>query len=209
MKKQKAKSDANNHFREARLRDDDVQRQARQQVGRLGRGPQAIANVVSSLRRVGMSAHGTWEGPAPDADALEALEESFWELQFQWTEHDDANDCSWLTRTAVSMLVRVLRVHLQILADAGATNWDMDSTDVSDCPIVQIMENIDACVCVHGEITGNKALFYDDFLGDVIDPVALAEAISAGAKNGSPSCGLEGEPGAVLGELIRMSSAST
>ena len=85
----------------------------------------------------------------------------------------------------------------------------MDSTDVSDDPIVQIMETIDACVCVFGEITGNDAHVYDDFLGDVIDPVALAEAISAGAKNGSPSCGLEGEPGAVLGELIRMSAASS
>ena len=85
----------------------------------------------------------------------------------------------------------------------------MDSTDLSDCPIAQIIEHIDACVSVCGEITGNDSLFYDDFLGDVIDPVALAEAISAGAKNGSPSCGLEGEAGAVLGELIRMSAAST
>ena len=209
MKKQKAKSDANNHFREARLRDDDVQRQARQQVERLGRGPQAIANAVSSLRRVGMSAHGTWEGPAPDADALEALEDSFWELQSQLIEDNDVDDCSWLTQTAVSMLVRALRVQLQILADAGATNWDMDSPDVSDDPIVQIMETIDACVCVYGKITGNEALFYDEFLGDVIDPVALAQAISVGAKNGFPSCGLEGEPGAVLGELIRMSAASS
>ena len=112
LKKQKAKTDANIHFREARLRDDDVQRQARQQVERLGRGPQAIANAVSSLRRVGMSPHGTWEGPAPDADALEALEESFWELRSQWIEDSDANDCSWLTQTAVSMLVRALRVQL-------------------------------------------------------------------------------------------------
>ena len=107
------------------------------------------------------------------------------------------------------MLVRILRVQLQILADAGATNWDMDSTDVSDCPIVPIMEHIGACVCVCGEITGNDTLNYDDFPGDVIDPVALAQAISVGAKNGFPSCGLEGEPGAVLGELIRMSAAST
>ena len=152
-----------------------------------------------------MSAHGTWGGPAPDADALEALEESFWELQFQWTEHDDANDCSWLTRTAVNMLVRALRVQLQILADAGATNWDMGIY----CPIVQIMEHIDACVWVCGEITGNETLDYGDFLGDVLDPAALAEAISAGAKMGFPSCGLEGEPGAVLGELIRMSAASS
>ena len=124
-------------------------------------------------------------------------------------EDNNAGDCSWLAQTAVSMLVRALRVQLQVLADAGATNWDMDSTDVSDDPIVQIMETIDACVCVFGEITGNDALVYDDFLGDVIDPVALAEAIFAGAKNGSPSCGLEGEPGAGLGELIRMSAAST
>ena len=90
------------------------------------------------------------------------------------------------------MLVRTLRVRLQILADAGATNWDMDSTDVSDCPIVPIMDHIGACVCVCGEITGNDALYYGDFRGDVIDPVALAKAIQAGAKMGFPSCGLEG-----------------
>ena len=106
------------------------------------------------------------------------------------------------------MLVRALRVQLQILADAGATNWDMDSTDV-DCPIVQIMEHIDACVCAHGEITGNDALYYDDSLDDVIDPAALAKAITAGAKMGSSSCGLEGKPGAILAELIRMSAASS
>ena len=64
-------------------------------------------------------------------------------------------------------------------------------------------------LCVCGVITGNDTLYYDELLGDVIDPVALAEAISAGAKNGYPSCGLEGEPGAVLGELIRMSAASS
>ena len=94
LKKQKAKSDADNLLREAQLRDEDVQRQARQLVERLGRGPQAIANDILSLRRVGMSAHGTWGGPAPDVDALEALEESFWKLRSQWTEDSDANDCS-------------------------------------------------------------------------------------------------------------------
>jgi len=42
LKKQKAKSDADNLLREAQLRDEDVQRQARQLVERSGRGPQAL-----------------------------------------------------------------------------------------------------------------------------------------------------------------------
>jgi hypothetical protein len=87
VKKQKAKADANIHLRLRRLRDEDVQR--------LGRGPQAIANAASSLRHVGMSAHGTGVGPAPDADALEALEDTFCELRSQWVEDYDSDDCSW------------------------------------------------------------------------------------------------------------------
>ena len=89
---------------------------------------------------------------------------------------------------------------------AGAENWNMNST-VIGCPIAPMMEHIAACVRVCGEIMGNDDLPYGDFLGDVINPVALAEAIHAGVVISFPSCGLEVEPRANLGKLIRMPAA--
>jgi hypothetical protein len=83
-------------------------------------------------------------------------------------------------------------------------NWDMDKVD---CPIVSIMEHIHACFSVCAEITGIDNLSCTDFI-DVTDPVALDEAIYWGAHSNS-SCGLGRNPGVVLGELVRMSAASS
>ena len=59
---------------------------------RLGRGPLAIANAASSLRRVKMSARIPGGGPAYDVAALEALEDSSLGLRNQALEGGyDAN----------------------------------------------------------------------------------------------------------------------
>jgi methyl coenzyme M reductase beta subunit len=64
-------------------------------------------------------------------------------------------------------------------------------------------------VCAWGD-HGERYTSLRHILGNAIGPVALAMAIiDAGAKMFFSSCGLEGEPGAVLGELVRMSAASS
>jgi hypothetical protein len=70
------------------------------------------------------------------------------------------------------------------------------------------MEHIDACVAVFAEITGIDDLSCTDFL-DVTDRVALAEDIGEGVNGESWSCGLGRSLEVVLGELIRMSAASS
>jgi hypothetical protein len=77
-----------------------------------------------------------------------------------------------------------------------------------DFYIILIMEHIDACVAAFAEITGIDDLSCTDFL-DVTDRVALAEDIGEGLNGEGWSCGLERSLGVVLGELIRMSAASS
>jgi hypothetical protein len=77
-----------------------------------------------------------------------------------------------------------------------------------DCPIVSIMGHISACVLVHAETTGIGELSCTAIF-DVANPVALAEAIDEGAHDDDSSCCLGRNPGVVLGELIRMSAASS
>jgi hypothetical protein len=176
-----------------------------ERMARLECGPLACAAVVASLRRAAPGEHDPAGGPVYAA-VLEALEVSFYDLQAQAFAgvHVAHEDCFWMTRTAIGILVHALRVRLHLLTAAGAMNWDMGKVD---CPIVSIMEHIHACFSVCAEITGIDNLSCTDFI-DVTDPVALDEAISRGAHSNS-SCGLGRNPGVVLGELIRMSAASS
>jgi hypothetical protein len=112
-----------------------------------------------------------------------------------------------MARTAIEMLVRAFGARLQLLAAAGAENWDMGSIyGAVGCPIVSIMEHIDACVEVCEDITGIEGLSCTDFL-DVANPVALTEAIGEGAHGDGSCCGLGRNPGVVLGKLNRMPAA--
>jgi hypothetical protein len=73
------------------------------------------------------------------------------------------------------------------------------------CPVAEIMDRINACVCECSEIAGNDDLDCVDFLihllDDMTDPVALAEAISAGESvnhfkgKSTSNCGLGGARG--------------
>jgi hypothetical protein len=195
-------------------------------MGRWGRGPPACAQVVASLLRVEVgacepvpwNALGLLEAVFWDTDALNALEDAFWSLRAHAVDGLPpvvvlaAADCLWMARGAIEMSVRALRVRLHLVTVAGS-DWDMESLDV--CPVAEIMNHIDACVCACAEITGNDDLGSVDFLDDVTDPASLAEAICSGANvnhitdKSTSNCGLGGGCGAVVGELLRISAASS
>jgi hypothetical protein len=63
---------------------------------------------------------------------------------------------------------------------AAERDWNMENLVV--CPVVEITNHIDACVCACAEITENDDLGCVDFPDDKTDPAALAEAIRAGAS---------------------------
>jgi hypothetical protein len=134
-----------------------------------------------------------WNALAPleaafwDTGALNALEDASWSLRAHAVDGLSpvvvmaAVDCLWMARVAINKLVRALRVRLHLLAAAGR-DWNMENFYGNVCPVVEIMDQIDGCVCTCAEITGNDDLDCLDFLGDVTDPVALAEAIRASAS---------------------------
>jgi hypothetical protein len=112
-------------------------------VARLECGPQACAAAVAPLRCAAPGENEPAGGPVYAA-VLEALEVSFDDLQAQafagvYVAHED---CFWMTRTAIGILVRALRVRLHLLTAAGAMSWDMGKVD---CPIVSIIEHFHAC----------------------------------------------------------------
>jgi hypothetical protein len=172
-------------------------------MSRWGRGPPACEQVVASLRcveegaggPVPWNAFGFLEAAFWDTDALNALEDAFWSLRVHAADGLPpvvglaAADCLWMARVATKMLVRALWVRLHLLTAAGS-DWNMENSEV--CPVVEIMNHIDACVCSCAEITGNGDLGCVDFLDDVTDPAALAGAIRAGAGKSTSDCGLEG-----------------
>jgi hypothetical protein len=119
-----------------------------------------------------------------------------------------AADCLWMTRVAINILLRALRVRLHFVTAAGR-DWNMENFYGNACPVVEIMDHIDACVCACAEIAGTDDLDCVGFFGDVADPAALAEAIRAGASvnhitgKSTSNCGLEG--GEAAGKFLACS----
>jgi hypothetical protein len=92
----------------------------------------------------------------------------------------------WMALVAIRIRVPIHRVRLQLLTASGR-DWNIESFYSDACLVVEIMDHINACVCARAEITKNDDLGCVDFLGDVADPAALAEAISAVAKTSKKS----------------------
>ena len=159
--------------------------------------------VIASRCPVPWNAYCFVETAFWDTGALEDLKHAFWSIRAHAADGIPlvvvvaADDCLRMARVAIKMLVRALRVRLQLLTDAG-NDWNMENFE-DEFPVNEIMNHIGACVCACAEVTGNDGLDYVDFLDNLTDPVAFAEAIRAGARvnhfigRSTSNCGIGGE----------------